>query len=88
MKDSGPLGFTFRVLVIDLHMATIVNNPGSDSGSGAAGWVVAAIVSIGLLLFAVFVWPGFGGVAGGGGGTNINVEVPSPTGGAGGGAGS
>lgn len=65
-------------------MATIVNNPGSDSGSGAAGWVVAAVVIIALLLIGFFVWPGFAGTGGGGGGTNINVEVPAPTGGMGG----
>ncbi len=59
-------------------MATIVNNPGTtDSGAGAAGWIVAAIVLVAAVLFALFVWPGFAGGAGAGN-TNINVEVPTP----------
>lgn len=61
-------------------MATIVNNP-SDGGSGAAGWIVAAVVLIGVILIALFVWPGFAGTGGGAGAgdTNINVEVPTPS---------
>ena len=40
-------------------MATIVNNPGpNDNGSSAAGWIVAIIVIVGVILIGLFVWPG------------------------------
>jgi len=66
-------------------MATIVNNPGNSTDSGAtAGLVTAIIVVVALALIALFVWPGFGRT---GGGTNVNVEVPAlDAGGAAGGA--
>ena len=67
-------------------MATIVNNPGTGSDSGASGWIVAAVVIIGIVLVALFVWPGFAGFGGGGDTTNVDVSIPAPTGGGGGGA--
>lgn len=68
-------------------MVTVVNTPSqSDEGSGA-GWAVATVVIILVVLFALFLWPRlpFGAAnpqqpesA------NINVTVPTPTGGTGG----
>ncbi len=37
---------------------TIIAPAARDSDSGAAGWAVAVILLLGLVLFAVFVWPG------------------------------
>lgn len=53
-------------------MATIVNNPGSDS-SAITGLVTAIIVVVVLALIALFVWPGFGTAPT----TNVNSEVPA-----------
>ena len=69
-------------------MATIVNNPGG-SDSGAAGWMVAAIIIVAVILIGLFVWPGYARNMGAGGGesTNINVTLPDVTGGGGEGGG-
>lgn len=66
-----------------VSMATIVNNPGNDSGA-VTGLAVAVVVIVALGLIAFFVWPGFN--ANTGGGTNINVEVPALDAGGGGAA--
>lgn len=59
-------------------MTTIVNTPNSsDSGSGAAGWIVAAAVIIAVVLVAIFVWPGYGRHAATPAPTQINVQIPS-----------
>lgn len=35
----------------------------SDSGANAAGWAVAVILVVGMVLFGIFVWPGLARVA-------------------------
>lgn len=67
-------------------MATIVNNPGvpvdrSDSG---AGWAVAVIVLLALVVGAYFVWGNFRGAAPAS--TNVNVTLPDVGGAVGGAA--
>ena len=52
-------------------MATIVNTPGGSNGEGGAGWAVAVVVLIVVLIGAFLLW-------GRGGGTNIDVNVPTP----------
>ena len=65
-------------------MATIVNNPpASDTGSGA-GWAVAAIVLLLVLLIGYFGFARFGTHSST---SNINVTLPSGGGAAGGSAG-
>ncbi len=59
-------------------MATIVNNPNSDSSGGAGGWIIAGVLIIGIVLIAIFVWPGFGNSGAAPAPTQINVEVPTP----------
>jgi FlaG/FlaF family flagellin (archaellin) len=59
-------------------MATIVNTPNSDSGMGAAGWVVAVVVLVAIVLVGLFVWPGYAQQSNSAPSTNINVEVPTP----------
>ncbi|MDB5265286.1 MAG: hypothetical protein JWN64_857 [Parcubacteria group bacterium] len=61
-------------------MATIVNNtPGSDSGNGAAGWVIAGVVIAALVLIALFVWPGYSrnGATPAATGGSVNVTLPA-----------
>jgi hypothetical protein len=58
-----------------MHMATIVNNPGSSDSGAVAGLVTAIFVVVALGLIAFFVWPGIG--SGGTETTNVNVEVPA-----------
>lgn len=69
-------------------MATVINNP--SDGASSAGWIVAAVVLVAIVLIALFVWPGFAGNMGGGptgGAAEVNVTVPTPDmGGTGGGA--
>jgi hypothetical protein len=55
-------------------MATIVNNP--DSGGGAGGWIIAGALIVGIVLVAIFVWPGLDG--GEAAPTQVNVEIPTP----------
>lgn len=59
-------------------MATIVNNPGSDSGASAAAWMVGIIALVAVVLIALFVWPGFAAQNTQAPSTNINVQVPTP----------
>ncbi|MBU2103548.1 hypothetical protein KKD81_00595 [Patescibacteria group bacterium] len=59
-------------------MATIVNNPNSDSGGGAGGWIVAGVLIIAVVLIAIFVWPGFANQGGSPAPTQVNVEIPTP----------
>jgi hypothetical protein len=47
----------------------------SDSGANAAGWAVAVIVILGVILFGLFVWPGIGSVTPSTTNTNPNVDV-------------
>ena len=56
-------------------MATIINTPGSDNGGSgsAAGWVIAVIILILVILFGIFVWPGING------GTVANTTAPVGT---------
>lgn len=37
---------------------TVITPAARDTDSGAAGWAVAVILLLGIVLFAVFVWPG------------------------------
>lgn len=69
-------------------MATIVNNPGTND-SGSAGWVVAVVVLVAVVLIALFAWPGFARNMGAPAAdtTNIDVNIPNPTEGASGGMG-
>lgn len=61
-------------------MATVINNPDSGSGSGAAGWVVAGAVLIIAALVAIFVWPGYGREAAAPASpTQVNVQIPAPS---------
>ncbi len=66
-------------------MATIVNNPGTGD-SGSAGWVVAVVILVALVLIALFVWPGFAGNMGAptADTTNVEVNIPNPVEGVGG----
>lgn len=65
-------------------MATIVNNPPSqDTGSGA-GWAVAAIVILLVLLIAYFGFAHFGGHSAA---PSANINVSLPSGGSAGGSG-
>ncbi|MEK7099638.1 MAG: hypothetical protein AAB883_00665 [Patescibacteria group bacterium] len=57
-------------------MATIVNNPGATD-NGAAGWAVAVVILIAVVLGGLFVWPGYMKSAQESGGTNVNVTVPA-----------
>ena len=67
-------------------MATVINNPGDTSGSGA-GLIIGIIVAI--VLIGLFVFYGVPALRDGGS-TNVNVDLPSvnlpDTSGAGGGA--
>jgi len=69
---------------------TIVNTPGNTNSDGAAGWAIAAVVIIAVIIGAVLLFRnGLPTSPNTGGGTNINVELPSgggATGGTGGGA--
>jgi hypothetical protein len=63
-------------------MATIVNNP--DSGANAAGWVIAAIVLVAVVLIGLFVWPGLARTTGSPAPAQVNVQIPTPNTGGGG----
>jgi hypothetical protein len=41
-----------------------------DSGANAAGWAVAILLLLGIILFGIFVWPGLPSVA---------PSTPTPT---------
>lgn len=58
-------------------MATIVNNPGSDSSS--AGWVVAVIVLIAVLGIGYMVWANMGSAPAPADTVNVDVSVPDMT---------
>lgn len=57
-------------------MATVINNPNGENGSGV-GTIIGVIIAV-ILLFVLIRWgiPAMRGDTDGG--TNINVEVPSP----------
>jgi len=38
-------------------MATIINTPGE--GGSSAGWAVAVVILIAVILLGLFVWPGW-----------------------------
>lgn len=64
-------------------MADTVITPATyDSGNSAAGWAVAVIVLLGVLLFGIFVWPGASGVTPANGNAStpdaidVNVRLP------------
>ena len=63
-------------------MADTVITPSVDRGdSGAAGWAVAVIVLIGVVLIGIFIWPGVGRVTPAGnastpGTIDVNVQLP------------
>lgn len=42
----------------DISLTTPVRD--YDSGANAAGWAVAVILLLGIVLFGMFVWPGLG----------------------------
>lgn len=65
-------------------MATIVNTPNTDSGSGA-GWAVAVVILLVVLLAAYFGFARWGGGHKAAPSANINVTLPSG-GGSGGGS--
>ena len=63
----------------EIIMATVINNPDTDAGSGA-GLVIAVIV--GILIIALFFIYGLPALRNNDqGGTNINVTVPENGGG-------
>ncbi|MEO6536753.1 MAG: hypothetical protein ABIT47_03580 [Candidatus Paceibacterota bacterium] len=56
-------------------MATIVNTPGNDNGS-SAGWAVAVIVLLVVLIGGYFLWARHAGRPAAPS-TNINVSLPT-----------
>lgn len=59
-------------------MATIVNNPGSQSSS--AGWVVAVIVLVAVLGIGYMIWANTMGTAPAPADTvNVDVSIPDMT---------
>jgi len=60
---------------------TIINTPASNNDSGAAGWVVALIVILGVIVGGFFLYRHYGAYSAPtqAGATNINVTVPNPT---------
>jgi hypothetical protein len=51
----------------------------SDSGAGAGGWITAGVLLIGVILVALFVWPGYGrGTTNTPAPTQVNVQIPTP----------
>jgi hypothetical protein len=44
-----------------------------DRGDSGAGWAVAVIVLLAVLLFGIFIWPGIRGIPSG------NASTPTPT---------
>lgn len=66
---------------------TIVNTPGNTTNDSAAGWAIAAIVVVAIIIGAVLLFrDGLPGVPNTGSDTNVNVELPA--GGTGGDSGS
>ena len=58
---------------------TIVNTPGSERGDSAAGWAIAAVVVVAIIVGAVLLFRG--GIPGvPNTGTDVNVTVPTPSG--------
>jgi hypothetical protein len=54
-----------------------------DSGAGAAGWAVAVVLLLGVILFGIFVWPGLASIAPAApapttenAGIDLNVTIP------------
>jgi hypothetical protein len=72
-------------------MADTVITPSAydRSDSGAAGWAVAVIVLLGVILFGIFVWPGLTRTSTGNASTpgaiDVNVQLPQGMQGTGGG---
>ena len=59
---------------------TIVTNSPGTNDSGAAGWVVALIVLVVVIVGGIVLYRhGTFGAAAPAGSTNINVTVPNPT---------
>lgn len=48
-----------------------------NTGSGAGGWIIAGVLLVGIILVALFVWPGYGRDAAVPAATEINVEIPA-----------
>lgn len=71
-----------------LSMATIVNTPGTpvERSDSSAGWAVAVIILLLLIVGAFFVWGRYrgGNAAPAAPSANINVTLPAPAGGTGG----
>ena len=69
-------------LIILYRMADTVITPSAydRSDSNAAGWAVAVIVLLGVILFGIFVWPGLTrtttGNASTPGAIDVNVRMP------------
>lgn len=57
-------------------MATIVNNPGSESSS--AGWIVAVIVLIAVLGIGYMVWASTGAAPTPAPSDSVNIDVSVP----------
>ncbi|HWH07359.1 MAG TPA: hypothetical protein VNU47_02465 [Candidatus Paceibacterota bacterium] len=67
-------------------MATVINNPSSDSGSSGAGWGVAVVIAILVILALLFGIPALRGATGGGASVTVpeSIDVNVGGGGAGG----
>lgn len=57
---------------------TYVNTPGTERSDSAAGWAIAAVVVVAIIIGAVLLFRGgLPGVPNTG--TDVNVTVPNPT---------
>ncbi len=59
----------------------ITNSPERDNGDGGAGWVVALVIIIAVIVGGIILYRhgAFGNTAQPANSTNINVTVPNPT---------
>ena len=61
---------------------TVITPAAQDSGNGAAGWAVAVIILLAVVLVGIFVWPGLSRAPAGSGDAStpdaidVNVRLP------------
>lgn len=67
---------------------TVITPSAYERDSGAAGWAVAVIILLAVVLFGIFVWPGIGRTPAGNASTptpatpgtiDVNVQLPQGT---------